>query len=92
MKLGSHLELELLDRSRNARRFYSLSIVPLPPGVVLVVQRGRIGSPLKTVRTRFADMAALRKKWTELEALRRRHGYQERNTRQLELWPALARR
>lgn len=86
-----HLELVLIDRARNARRFYSLSIVPLPPGVVLVVQRGRIGSPLRTERTRFADLAALRKKWRALEALRRSHGYEERDTRQLALpFPALA--
>jgi predicted DNA-binding WGR domain protein len=88
VRVGSRLELELHDRRRNARRYYCMSVVPLPPGVVLVVVRGRIGRPLVTVRTRFPSMSGLAKKWRELEATRRRHGYRERgDSRQLELFP-----
>jgi predicted DNA-binding WGR domain protein len=85
-RVGSRLELELVDGTKNARRRYALTVardpqLPLfagePARYVLVVAHGRLEGTPRVRRERFLDLDKLRARWRELEARRRRHGYVE---------------
>jgi predicted DNA-binding WGR domain protein len=86
LAMGDRLELELTDLSLNRRRFYVMIVTSArqlemfvgEAPLELVVLYGRQGCrPLSVRREAFGfDLAALTRRWRELEARRRRHGYQ----------------
>jgi predicted DNA-binding WGR domain protein len=69
------VELELVDESRNARRYYAIEVHRTLFARALVIRRGRIGGPLITVEEPFEDDRTLARRYDELVAKRRRHGY-----------------
>ncbi len=69
------LELVLIDDARNARRYYSLTVRRSLFDHVLVIRRGRLGGRLVEVVETFDDDRALVRRYDELAAKRRRHGY-----------------
>jgi predicted DNA-binding WGR domain protein len=81
------VRFELVDREHHRERFYSLalvydaqlSLVAEPPGVVLVVTRGRLGGKAIVRRERFASRSRALERWGELACRRRRNGYREVN-------------
>jgi predicted DNA-binding WGR domain protein len=91
----ARVELELVDPSRNARRFYAMTVTDdespqlalfptlEPPAgeLVLVVARGRIGKKPVTRRERFTTLDPLGARWRELLGRRRAHGYVEGSRR-----------
>lgn len=81
----ARVELELTDGSRNARRYYAMTVAAdsqlslLPelaqPAVLLVIARGRLGRRAVVHRERFFDLEQLARRWRRLLATRLRHGY-----------------
>ncbi len=69
------VELELVDESRNAFRYYAIEVRRTLFERSLVITHGRIGARLVVVEERFDSDRELARRYDELLAKRRRHGY-----------------